>query len=97
MAVKVELSLPPRARSNQPGRPVPPPLLPGALSGFCPRPTPPPGCTVFMKHLSSSTSFHLNDLHIQGTNSQLLLALALSALGFAENALESAQTLGLVG
>lgn len=50
-----------------------------------------------MKHLSSSTSFHLNDLHIQGTNSQLLLALALSALGFAKNAVESAQTLGLVG
>ena len=50
-----------------------------------------------MKHLSSSISFHLNDLHIQGTNSQLLLALALPALGFAENAVESAQALGLVG
>ena len=32
MAVKVQPSLPPRAGSNQPGRPVPPPLCPGALS-----------------------------------------------------------------
>ena len=61
------ISVPLGQNHNQPGRAVPPPLLPGALSGFHSHPQPQPITAQFIYGgPAAPVSFHLNYLHIQG-------------------------------
>lgn len=61
------ISVPLGQSHNQLGRPVPPLLLPRALSGFYSNPHPQPIIAQFIHGgPSAPVSFHLNYLHIQG-------------------------------